>query len=576
MLSPSRQRRSLHHVTFALIVACALPAAADATSLDGVVLHVKRAGSVRVTVAAADRSVTSLRGTAALLASVSRGSRVHIDVDGARVRRVQRLGTVRTTSFRALAVREDGVLMLRATPYFAVRAKTGDVTAGDTAQRVGAPSAPVTVTWTLASSGAITATGVVAGFDTPPVPATPAPATPATPAPTSTPAPAPTSTPAPAPTSTPAPAPTSTPAPAPTTAPSPASAYAIGDLTRRQVYHSPQHPGYTAWAGAWLSPDRTTVNTSFVQVTGPVTAHNVVSAPVWTGVDLRQLILSSSDGGQSFATLRSESFAGVPHAYSGQAMTALADGTLVRNVNGEDLQAAHAPVRGTAYLQFLRPGATSWTAPEYLMDPDQYTYQVSRVQAISGGRLIATGNYWDVPAGTRSGKLPDNRMGWLLMVSDDQGATWKQALTEPRSGSVPPNEWDVAELPSGDLLAMMRTYDRQNGNEQVRRQAVLRRTGAGWAMETPKVTPFAHSGHPELLATREGVILNIATTGIDWTSDAGKTWHDLATKPSGYYPNAVQAADGTIYVFSHKGADDDYGERDQAILLDRFRLEGLN
>lgn len=43
-------------------------------------------------------------------------------------------------------------------------------------------------------------------------------------------------------------------------------------------------------------------------------------------------------------------------------------------------------------------------------------------------------------------------------------------------------------------------------------------------------------------------------------------------RSAGYYPNAVQAADGTIYSIGHRGRDDDYGETDQAIVMHRFKL----
>jgi hypothetical protein len=88
--------------------------------------------------------------------------------------------------------------------------------------------------------------------------------------------------------------------------------------------------------------------------------------------------------------------------------------------------------------------------------------------------------------------------------------------------------------------------------------------------------PFPHSGHPELLATRDGPILHIATTGVHQTID-GKTWSPLRFSPrrayrSGYYPRAVQTGDGVVHVFAHVGADDPYGRTDQSIIMDTFRL----
>ena len=87
----------------------------------------------------------------------------------------------------------------------------------------------------------------------------------------------------------------------------------------------------------------------------------------------------------------------------------------------------------------------------------------------------------------------------------------------------------------------------------------------------PAVLP--HSGHPELLATREGPILHVATSGIHSTSDAGKTWHQLDLPGTAYYPRSVQATDGRIFVFGHIGGDDAYGKSDQSIVMDSFRLQ---
>src|SRR5205085_6059302 len=41
-----------------------------------------------------------------------------------------------------------------------------------------------------------------------------------------------------------------------------------------------------------------------------------------------------------------------------------------------------------------------------------------------------------------------------------------------------------------------------------------------------------------------------------------------------YYPHSTQTPDGWIYVFSHVGFDNDYGEVDQSVVMDKFRLVG--
>ena len=106
--------------------------------------------------------------------------------------------------------------------------------------------------------------------------------------------------------------------------------------------------------------------------------------------------------------------------YSAQADIMRSDGTIVRRVNGEDL-AYNLGVQQTAYLQTLAPGATTWSAPQYLLDPNQYTYQISRIEELSDGRWIALGEVWDAPEGERDGDTPVHH---LLMVSSNEGVTW--------------------------------------------------------------------------------------------------------------------------------------------------------
>jgi hypothetical protein len=103
--------------------------------------------------------------------------------------------------------------------------------------------------------------------------------------------------------------------------------------------------------------------------------------------------------------------------------------------------------------------------------------------------------------------------------------------------------------------------------------APIARAADSWAPDNVGPAPFPHSGHPELLVTRDGPVLHVATSGLDWTDDAGKTWHKLEVPGTAYYPRAVQAADGRIFVFGHVGGDDAYGKSDQSIVMDSFQLK---
>src|SRR5206468_3289783 len=105
--------------------------------------------------------------------------------------------------------------------------------------------------------------------------------------------------------------------------------------------------------------------------------------------------------------------------------------------------------------------------------------------------------------------------------------------------------------------AVFRRTSPTNSSVQVRYQGRFHNTGGtNWVLDQYGPAPFPHSGHPELLLTREGIILHIATTGISWTANAGATWQTLnfpgfGTYTSRYYPRAVQLPDGLICVVSH-------------------------
>lgn len=377
--------------------------------------------------------------------------------------------------------------------------------------------------------------------------------------------------------------------PAPATKPRTITAVAGTDLRRQTVVRT-SGPGYAAWTGAWIGADGSLV-VSYTTATGPLDrakapasvldAFGLDRADVAPGRDFWNLQLSvrtvqSTDDGRTWSPVREDPFKSIaPHAYSQQATIGLPDGTVIRRVNGDDLR-QDPDVPHTAFLQRLDPGADDWGPPQTLLDPAEATYQITRIRRLTDGRLVASGNVWDVPATTTQAerKAEDVPSRFVLFVSGDDGRTWKEALTIPQSvGDVPGNEWDTAELGDGDLLAVMRTADDEG--TPVVEQALLRQTGDGWTMTAPKRLPWKVTGHPELLRTQEGAVLSFGTDGVRWTQDGAKWTPVTFAEPyvSHYYPRAVQTDDGTVHVFSHLGADDPYEAGSHGILDDAFRLQ---
>lgn len=365
------------------------------------------------------------------------------------------------------------------------------------------------------------------------------------------------------------------------------------DHTRRTIYHSPQSPGFTCWVGTWAMPDGS-VMVCFTQATGPLenrprAPKEVLKKLSWppggkagydmTGLDMCNVHLRSYDRGETWEQVSADPFKSCMNGMSGQCEMALRDGAIIRGVWGHYLP--YSPeLPKTGYMQRSTDGTKTWGPPELVLDPERFSTWPKRVRQLSDGRIILTGGGARVAANSRDRGQYSGLLEPLLLVSKDDGKTWSDLINvipkelRSRWGG---EEYDAAELPNGDLLCVFRRrkYDENAGRfvrGEVRWQGLLKKHGESWVPTGIGPAPFPHSGHPELLATRQGVVLHLATTGVRWTTDAGETWHKLNVPNTRYYPRAVQTHDGWIYVFWHVGSDNAYGAVDQSIGMDRFRL----
>jgi hypothetical protein len=181
------------------------------------------------------------------------------------------------------------------------------------------------------------------------------------------------------------------------------------------------------------------------------------------------------------------------------------------------------------------------------------------------GRILITGGACPYESDKWKWEEQCTKIRPCLWVSKDPaGKSWTEPLYVGPSGT---EEWDVAELDNGDLIGVLRIQANQ------RRQVLLVKHGETWKPGPLEATPFPPSGQPELVATREGVVLYVDSNGSWWTANGGKTWTKLSVPGSAYYPSAVQITDGTILVVSHVGNDNAYGTVDQSIVLDSFKLK---
>ncbi len=397
------------------------------------------------------------------------------------------------------------------------------------------------------------------------------------------------------------------------TAALPQGSLSAHEFARRTIYHSPQTPGYTSWVGAWQMPDKALM-VSFKQATGPLTGREHASANLleqlgrvgkfmrddpkrdFTGLQLANIYMRSVDGGTTWEKVAEVPFQGpIDRPVFEGSHVALSDGSVLRAVDGSQLPLMPGLPR-RVYFQRSHDLGKTWGQPEIPPEPrrptDDYLGDygdcITRVRRLRDGRLIATGVARDAGPYSNS-RVPDGRP--VVMFSKDEGQTWEAQsilLSTEQQGPGVWNEWDCAELASGDYLCVFRRSDPGLKSKQVRWQGLLKKNGATWALTQYERSELNHSGHPELLLLKEGGVLHIATEGIHWTADAGKTWLPVAfpgvsksyhppTAPTSlrtrYYPRSLQTEDGRIYVFAHNGWDNSYGEFDQSIVMDTFRLK---
>ena len=126
--------------------------------------------------------------------------------------------------------------------------------------------------------------------------------------------------------------------------PGSADEFSAVEYERQTIYHSPQTPGYTCWVGAWIMPDGDLM-TCFTQATGPVEGRpkaptEVMELLSWypqydmTGLDLHNVHLRSSDAGKTWEKVSADPFKTCMNGVTGEAQSALPDGTIVRGVFG--------------------------------------------------------------------------------------------------------------------------------------------------------------------------------------------------------------------------------------------------
>ena len=355
------------------------------------------------------------------------------------------------------------------------------------------------------------------------------------------------------------------------------------DIVKRTVYHSPQTPGYTCWVTCWNMPGGRLM-VAFHQATGPLegrphTRKDVLQKLSWppkgkpeyvkydmAGLNMAAIYLASNDGGATWEQVSADPGATPMNGWvDGTAATP--DGTIYRTVWGHYLPFFDVPQTG--YWQSSRDEGKTWSAPSAFFDEKVRITWPKRLRILRDGRFVLAGGV--VPTGPKTGTREGQETSTMpaLWVSDDQGRHWSEPIVLWNDKSLTPTEEvDVAELPDGDLLTVIRVATNP------RWQTLLVKDGKTWKPRPAEKLWIPYGGMPELLATREGVVLHLATDGIAWTADKGAHWAYVDGAPrTGYYPNSVQLPDGRIFCVYHVGGDNYYGQVDQRIEAITFRLK---
>lgn len=367
---------------------------------------------------------------------------------------------------------------------------------------------------------------------------------------------------------------------------------------QRTIYHSTQRPGYTCWSCLWKMPDGA-LYLKLLQITDPRPAgRRKEPRPKADAAKLRELgwyermdmtglkkelmILRSPDGGKTWPLFATEPFPGMMNDSGFFTALPLKHGSLLRTLAGWYWHESGWPPTGL--LQESVDDGKTWRRPRAYFDAAKRYSHPIRLRRLRDGRIVLVCNMVELRPGldTRHKRYP-----WaaeVMMLSNDEGKTWSEpVVVDPHDrGLVGHDESDCVEWPDGDLLFIHRIGVHKRASEleadvkfdhQKLVQTIATPSGAEWKVSGRQDVPIPITGAPYLLWLKEGVAMCVGGDGYWWTADKGKRWQKLSLPGPGYYPQAVQLADGEILCTAHVGGDNTFGSVDQSIVLCRFRLE---
>jgi hypothetical protein len=333
------------------------------------------------------------------------------------------------------------------------------------------------------------------------------------------------------------------------------------DYSEKIIYHSPETPGYTSWAGLWQLPSGR-LRCDFAQLAGPK------DKPVGTVP-----VLESEDDGVTWKhiadhPLRVVMLNGILQslAETGRGMAVMKDGTLIRPAQPNLFDG-----KQSGYIERSVDNGKTWQRV-YPAPPDQYKVYPTLLHPLRDGRAVLFAGVWKVGDDSNGSGVVQNLVK-TIYVSSDKGKTWGKPVVLMPASVGACEESDFCELPNGDLFFVHRAVHYGKDPLQTRMQSIVAKHGKDFIPGPPEESSLPHSGYPVIMYIKEGIILHFATDGIKWTADLGKTWTPLDIPGTAYYPKAVRVKEGKFVVVGHIGSDDQYGTVDQSIKEQTFRLK---
>jgi BNR repeat-like domain len=359
------------------------------------------------------------------------------------------------------------------------------------------------------------------------------------------------------------------------------------------IYHSPQVPGWVAWATV-VQLRNGDVLVGLNEVTGnlnrnkpgylPEIRNNAFPHDFYNmeELDKKFKIIRAIDKGPWFSKWESyfEETWGGPWPPEHRLLLQTGKGTLLRETQGRRIPQKSYPCR---VISRSEDNGKTWDEYEMVHDADKWQIAfVSRVIQLRDERLVmaAYGLRKGAPAGSQ----------WLssyLLISEDDGKNWSEPvdviISDGDTGFAEPV---IVELSNGDILMMLRVevenasldaWDAENNTNRNRKQVRLIKSGNTWVSGEVEQLEIPHGGHPELLMTREGLLLYSSPEGFWGSVNEGQEWTRIKTLPYAlYYPSSVQLDDGRIFVVGHNAGDCAFPPpEDMAIWKISFRINGI-